>query len=264
MRWVRVATDWVFESGRRAFLVCVLVGLAVLWLSIDYDRLIHGSSSMERVSLFLQDSGGAGINFAIPRAYLPASEDRHGGNSGGLIVVRATYPEMSPVDRRKDGYASAELREISIRPLQFDPDIWIRSGRSDSVRKIFARNANQDSLVPDAGMPGFLVYRFKWAGNINEYLMPIDRVGADARATFVDCGPYLDAALTKPIKGICSAYVQQSDRTYLVYGIPRRALDQWQDMEVRVLKLTNSFVVSCFEGSLLAPNEEPDSTHPCN
>ena len=69
MRWLSVATDWVFESGRRVFLVCLLAGLAVLWLSIDYDRLIHGSSSMKPVNLFLQNAGGAGIEFAIPLAY---------------------------------------------------------------------------------------------------------------------------------------------------------------------------------------------------
>jgi hypothetical protein len=263
MRWVSVAIDWMFERGSRALLVCVLAGLAALCLSIDYGRLIHGSSSMGPVSLSLQNSGGAGVEFAIPRAYLPASQDHRGGNSGGLIVVRATYPEMSPVDRRRDQDASAELREISIRPLQFDPDIWIRSGRSDTVRAIFASNANQASLVSGNGRPGFLVYRFEWAGKINEYLLPVDRAGADARATFVDCGPYLDAALATPIKGICSAYVQHRDRTYLVYDIPRRALDQWHDVEERVLKLTNSFVAGCFEGSLLAPDEDPENTHPC-
>lgn len=263
MRWVSVATDWVFASGRRAFLVCLMAGLAVLWLTIDYDRLRHGASSMKRVSLFLQNLGGAVTNFAIPLAYLPALEDRRGGNSGGLIIVRATYPEMSPVDRRGDGSASAELREISTRPLQFDPDIWIRSGRSDSVRAIFASAVNQDSLVPSAGVAGFFVYRFMQGGKINEYLVPIDRAGADARATFVDCGPHLDADLVKPIKGICSAYVQQSDRTYIVYNIPRRALDQWQDVEERVLELTNSFVVSCFEGTQLAPDDEPENTHSC-
>lgn len=263
MRWVSDATDWAFESRGRAFLACLLAGLATLWLSIDYDRLRHGASSMKRVSLFMQNSGGAGTKFAIPPAYLPALEDRGGGNSGGLIVVRATYPELSPIDRRRDGYASAELREISIRPLQFDSDISIRSGGPDSVRAILASDANQDSLVPEAGKPGFLVYRFKWAGKINEYLLPVDRAGADARAAFVDCGPYLDADPTKPVNGICSAYVQHSDRTYIVYSIPRRALDQWHDMEEKVLRLINSFVVSCFEGSQLAPDQEPDSTHPC-
>ena len=263
MRWLSVATDWVFESGRRVFLVCLLACLAVLWLSIDYDRLIHGSSSMKPVNLFLQNAGGAGIEFAIPLAYLPAHEDRRGGNSGGLIIIRATYPEMSPVDRRRDGYANAELREISIRPLQFDPDIWIMSGRPDTVHTVLASDANQDSLVPDAGKPGFLVYRFKWAGQINEYLVPIDRAGAEARPTFVNCGPYLDTDLAKPIKGICWAYVQHSDRTYIRYSIPRRALDQWQDLEERVLKLTNSFVVSCFEGPQLAPNADPENTHSC-
>lgn len=169
---------------------------------------------------------------------------------------------MSPVDRRRD--ASAELREISIRPLQFDPEIWIRSGRSDTVRAILASDANQESLVPEAGKPGFLVYRFRWAGKINEYLVPIDRAGAEARPTFVDCGPYLDDDLAKPVNGICSAYVQHSDRTYIVYSIPRRALDQWHDMEEKVLTLTNSFVVSCFEGSPLVPDEEPENTHSCD
>jgi hypothetical protein len=264
MRWLSVATDWLFESGRRAFLVCLLAGLAVSWLSVDYSRLRHGSSSMKPVSLLLQHPNGAGINFAIPLAYLPASEDRRGGDSGGLIIVRATYPEMSPIDRRRDGYASTELREISIRPLQFDPEIWIRSSESDSVRAILAGNAGQDSMAPEAGMPGFLVYRFKWAGKINEYLVPTDRAGAEAHATFVDCGPYLDADLARPINGICSAYVQHSDRTFIVYSIPRRALDQWQDMEEKVLTLTNSFVVSCFEGSPLEPDEQPQNTHSCD
>jgi hypothetical protein len=69
MRWVSVATDWMFESGSRALLVCVLAGLAVLWLSLDYSRLIHGFGSMKPVSLFLQNSGGAGIEFAIPLAF---------------------------------------------------------------------------------------------------------------------------------------------------------------------------------------------------
>jgi hypothetical protein len=93
--------------------------------------------------------------------------------------------------------------------------------------------------------------------------MPVDRASADARATFVDCGPYLDAALTTPIKEFCSAYVQHSDPTYIVYDIPRRALDQWHDMEERVLKLTNGFVAGCFEDPPLAPDDDPDNTHPC-
>jgi hypothetical protein len=159
MRWVSVATDWMFESGSRALLVCVLAGLAVLWLSLDYSRLIHGFGSMKPVSLFLQNSGGAGIEFAIPLAYLPAAQDRRGGNSGSVIVVRATYPEMSPIDRRRDRDASAGPRETSIRPLQFDPDIWIRSGSSDSVRAIF--HAGRGSAVQGAGRPGFLVYRLE-------------------------------------------------------------------------------------------------------
>lgn len=213
---------------------------------------------MTPVEIYLQHPNGAGTRLRIPAAYMQWGEDRAGGVSDGMVVLVAVYPEMTPVALSQN----PDKAEFSIHPLRFDNLIHIRSSLPDGIKRIFADSANPATLIKHHDTPGFSLYRAKFAGQTNEYLVPIVQVSGGTDVVF-DCGPYLDSDMTKRLWGVCAAHVQATDRIMVVYKVPRRAVDRWREVHEKVMTLFRSFVVDCFEGGNLKKGDRPDHLYPC-
>lgn len=236
-----------------------VVLVIVLGTSVGLVRALTMDSAP--VEIYVQNSSGSGARLRVPVEYLPSRDDRAGGLSDGLIRLLASYPDMSPAARRGD---DSKRSDYSIQPLRFETLVQIRAAAPNSIAVIFSDRVKHEHLVRDANEPGFSMYRAVWAGQTREYLVPIDQ---DRKygpiGTVFDCGPYVDSSMTKRLWSVCVGHVQPIDRFYVEYEIPRQAVDQWREVENRVLSLIRSFVVDCFEGPELDGGNEPDKFHEC-
>lgn len=249
-------------TGALLSLAIVAVGYVVWQMSSPSPGLTRRFvKDMTPVEIYLQNAQGAGTRLRIPAAYMQWSEDREGGVSDGMVVLVAVYPQMIPVALSQN----PDKGEFSIDPLRFDNLIHLRPSSPDGIKRIFAEPVNPETLIPDGGTPGFLMYRADFAGQTREYLVPIVQGGTSgATGVVLDCGPYLDIKANKRLWGVCDVHVQATDRLIIVYDVPRRGVDRWHEVHEKVMILFRSFVVDCFDGPKLKRGDRPDQLYPCH
>lgn len=228
--------------------VCLAAFAVIFWCA-------YGSSSMRPVTVFVQNLKGQGVMFTVPAAYFKNAQN---GRVATSMWIEAAYPDMGPYR-----LLTREQRE-KLKPGEYWMSIQVHAtNTSQIVQAIFARKVNVETLAFGNSVPGFEVYRDRYAGKINEYLVPETSAGGSGSLERVmDCGPYLDDTLTTRFSGICWAYVQPSDGFYLRYGIARDHLPRWQEVERKALDLLRQFDMRCYHDDL-QEGEEPVETQPC-
>jgi hypothetical protein len=241
-----LARTW---KGRLFVLIVCLAGAIYYWWQV------YGPSSMRPVDVYVQARQGHGVAFTVPAAYLKSP--RRGGVTTATWIL-AVYPDMSPY------YLLPREEREFLKQGQYIIGIRVQPTATDqTVQAIFADDVNVETFVSGAKVLGFDVYRNKRSGKVDEFLVP--EVGGGSPGNLVrviDCGPYLDEALTKRFFGICTAHVQPADGFYLYYDVARDYLPHWQEVERKTVELLKQFNMRCYRADL-KEGEAPDETYPC-
>ena len=243
-------------------------GAALGWLLVKagpVEPMRGFVKNLDPVELYLQNGYGVGTSFRIPAAYMQWREDRNGGNVGGMIALIVVYPDMTPYALlSRDERRKFEEGNISEDELRFDPLIRLASAVPESLELKFSDVLLEENIVADLAGGGLVQYRATRLGVTKDYLTPTPP--AQQKQSPYITGPVFECVPIQPgteRHTRCIVNAQFSDRLLLSYSIPRRSIDQWQEVDDRIRSLVKSYIAGCFEGPVLKGDDEIEQLHAC-
>lgn len=212
-------------------LVVVLIGGGALYAEHRYGI----------ADIYVQDFVGAGIHLRIPHRYDISAN----GTVVHFLALKIPYPEL--VLRNKDS-GLQDASQPAAEPLDHI-FIELRISASTRIEDVFAKKLQGVSPFESQlqiGLDTYRVYNKGSTTDYQEYMVSQARPEGQGRTT-MNCGAYVGGRLNKYLWDFCYAYVQYTDRLYVIYHLPRRALDDWRSIEADVLAYLRSVTVDCFE-----------------
>jgi len=214
-----------------------IAGLVVLLIG----GALYAEHQYGTADIYVQNSDGAGMHLRIPNRYNESAN----GTVVHFLALRIPYPELVLLTKGSGRQDISRPTAETLDHILFE----LRISASVPIEGLFSKTLQSASFFesgPQIGLDTYRVYDRGSTTDYQEYLVSQAQPEGQGRTT-MNCGAYVGGRLNKYLWDFCYAYVQYTDSFYVIYHLPRRALDDWRSIEANVLAYLRSVTVDCFQ-----------------